>query len=132
MASGMTLRRRIILTLLPLLILPGMLGGAGMWLLHRLGGSIGTILRENYNSVVAMQDLKEALERIDSSFQIMLVAHGLSDPQEREALEQKAHTAFAENWSRYHAALDNEQVNVTIHPTEDDLVSQLAERTHQY
>lgn len=132
MANGMTLRQRIILTLLPLLVLPGMLGIAGVWLLHQLGGSIGTILRENYYSVLAMQDLKEALERIDSSFQFMLVAHGLSDPQERDALEQKARNAFAENWSRYDAALDNEQANVTIHPAEDDLVSQLAKHTDAY
>src|SRR5580658_8500721 len=108
MASGMTLRHRIILTLLPLLVLPAVLGSAGMWLLHELGGSIDTILRENYYSVVAMQDLKESLERVDSSFQFMLVAQGLKDQDERQALESRARTAFAENWQRYDAALGKE------------------------
>ena len=41
-------------------------------LLHRLGGSIDAILRENYDSVIAMERLNEALERIDSSFQFAL------------------------------------------------------------
>ncbi|MBK7769541.1 MAG: hypothetical protein IPI48_03125 [bacterium] len=31
-----------------------------------LGQSVDVILRENYRSVVACQDMKEALERIDS------------------------------------------------------------------
>ena len=35
-----TLRQRILLTLLPLLILLTVLGSAGVLLLHRLGGSI--------------------------------------------------------------------------------------------
>ena len=103
-----------------------------MWLLHQLGGSIDTILRDNYESVVAMQDLKESLERIDSSFQFLLVAQELKDQHERRALETKARTAFAENWQRYAAAFGKEQENVTIHPTEDDLVARLSQQTDHY
>lgn len=132
MASGITLRQRIILTLLPLFVLPGVLGSSGMWLLHELGGSIGTILRENYNSVLAMQDLKEALERIDSSYQFMLVANGLKDLQERSVLEGKARSAFDDNWMRYDTALTKEQANVTIHPAEDAFVAKLTELTEKY
>ena len=33
---------------------------------------MGKILRENYDSVIFMRDLNEALERIDSSFQFAL------------------------------------------------------------
>src|SRR5260370_9552139 len=105
MKSLMTLRQRILLTLLPLLILLGVLGSAGLLLLHRLGGAIDVILRENYESVIAMQDLKEALERIDSSFQFMLVARGLSDVKEKATLEDKARTAFEEHCRHYEPAL---------------------------
>src|ERR1700730_8512255 len=98
---GRTLRQRMLITLLPLLVLVAVLGSAGVLLLHRLGASIDVILRENYDSVMAMQDLKESLERIDSSFQFMLVAGGLKDAQERAKLEDKARQDFKENWKVY-------------------------------
>jgi signal transduction histidine kinase len=129
---GATLRQRIVLTLLPLLTLVAALGSTGVWLLHRLGGSIDVILRENFDSVVAMQDLKEALERIDSSFQFMLVSGALDDAAERVRLEKKAAGDFANNWKAYQAALLKEQKNITIHPSEDDLVRKLEELTYRY
>ncbi len=132
MSSLLTLRRRIFLTLLPLLILIAILGSAGVLLLHRLGGSISVILWENYESVVAMQELTEALERIDSSFQFMLVARGLEDPKERQELETRARTEFETNWERYRAALGKEQGNITILPREEECVTRLVELTRQY
>src|SRR5450432_3067842 len=101
MKMSITLRQRILLTLLPLLVLLGVLGIAGVFLLQQLGGSIDVILRENYHSVIAMQDLKEALERIDSSFQFMLVAKGLENPEERDALTQHALKQFDASWDDY-------------------------------
>src|SRR5262245_26142152 len=101
MSYPITLRQRILLTLLPLLILLAVLGSVGVLLLHRLGSSIDVILRENYESVLAMQDLKESLERIDSSFQFMLVARGLLDQKERELLEARARQDYDKNWHRY-------------------------------
>src|SRR5260370_34113922 len=112
MSYRVTLRQRILLTLLPLLILLAVLGSAGILLLHRLGGSIDVILRENYESVVAMQDLKEALERIDSSFQFMLVARGLKEAREREALAEKARKTFARSCHSYVAAVSKGQNNI--------------------
>jgi PAS domain S-box-containing protein len=132
MNSRMTLRRSILLTLSPLVILLTVVGGAGVLFLHRLGGRIDVIFRENYESVVAMQNLKEALERIDSSFQFMLVARGLKDRDERRRLEEKARVAYETNWQRYDAALKEEQNNITIHPTEDDLVERLVTLTARY
>jgi NtrC-family two-component system sensor histidine kinase KinB len=129
---GPTLRQRILVTLLPLLILVAVLGSAGVIFLHRLGGSINVILRENYDSVIAMQDLKESLERIDSSFQFMLVAGGLKDQKERTSLENKARQDYKENWKLFRAALKTEGGNITIHPAEDDLFNRLAELTERY
>jgi NtrC-family two-component system sensor histidine kinase KinB len=129
---GSTLRQRILITLLPLLILVATTGSAGVWLLHRLGGTINVILRENYDSVIAMQDLKESLERIESSCQFMLVAAGLKDSIERQRLEEKAAQDYAANWKLYYDALRKEQNNITIHPTEDDLVKRLEDLTVRY
>ncbi len=65
----MTFRRRIIVAMVPLFALLVALGGTGTILIYHLGNRIDEILRENYDSVIYMRDLNEALERIDSSFQ---------------------------------------------------------------
>ena len=67
-----SLRERIAITLLPLFVLMAFVGGYGAMLLYRIGGRIDQILRENYASVIYMEHLKEALERMDSSFQFAL------------------------------------------------------------
>src|SRR5262249_62320769 len=72
----LSLRRRILLTLAPLLLLLGAVGVAGVALLNRLGGQADLILRENYDSVRAMFRLNEALERIDSSFMFAISGRG--------------------------------------------------------
>jgi NtrC-family two-component system sensor histidine kinase KinB len=116
----LSLRNRILLTLAPLLALLAILGGAGAVLLHRLGGSIDAILRENYNSVVAMERLNEALERIDSSFQFALAGE-----------EQKARGQYDKNWPLYLESLRDEQDNITL-PNEGAEVERLAHLTEQY
>jgi signal transduction histidine kinase len=115
-----SLRPRIFLTQLPLLVLIAVLGTAGVVLLYRLGNSIDAILRENYDSVVAMQHLNEALERIDSSFQFFLAG------QEKQAREQ-----YAKNWKDYLDALHVEQNNITL-PGEGELVDKLTRLTWKY
>jgi signal transduction histidine kinase/HAMP domain-containing protein/type II secretory pathway pseudopilin PulG len=117
----MALRSRILLTLLPLLALLAVVGGAAAVLLYRLGGSIDLILRENYASVVAMQQLNESLERIDSSFQFALAGE-----------ETKARDQYGQNWPPYEAALQAEQRNITILPREQELADELAALTTRY
>lgn len=65
---NLTLRGRILLTLVPLLALVVVLGTAALMLLSRLAGRIDAILRENYDSIIAMERLNEALERIGVGF----------------------------------------------------------------
>jgi PAS domain S-box-containing protein len=116
----LTLRSHILLTVLPLLVLMAVLGAAAVTLLYRLGGSIGTILRDNYDSVLYMERLNEALERIDSSFQFALAGR-----------EQKARDQYQENWKDYLDNLHREQNNITL-PGEGELVEQLTALTERY
>src|SRR5437868_3212709 len=119
-AMTLTLRSRILLLLVPpLLILLALAGAASVTVLH-LSGRINAILRENYDSVIAMQILNEALERIDSAFQFALADQ-----------EDKARQQFAENWPAYHQGLEKERHNVTL-LGEQELVDRLSDLTVQY
>src|SRR6266851_3214165 len=66
------MRRRIFLGLLPLLILLVVVGGYGIALFSHLGGAVDVILRENYRSTVAAQNMKESAERMDSALLFIL------------------------------------------------------------
>ncbi|MFO0845651.1 MAG: ATP-binding protein [Gemmataceae bacterium] len=114
------LRHRIFLTLAPLLLLLAILGSAGVVLLYRLGNSTKAILRENYDSVIAMERINEAMERIDSSFQFALA--GRID---------KSHEAYTKNWQDYDESLRQEQNNITL-PGEAELVERLTTLSGQY
>jgi signal transduction histidine kinase/HAMP domain-containing protein len=116
----LSLRYRVLLTLVPLLVLLAALGAAALVLLYHLGGRIDAILRENYESVIAMERLNEALERIDSSFQFALAGR-----------EDKARRQYEANWGPYRNALELEQNNITL-PGEAELVEQLTALTERY
>ena len=94
----MTFRRRILMAMVPLFVLLVALGTTGTFLIYHLGRQVDDILHENYDSVVFMRDLNEALERIDSSFQFSLAG------REEQSLDQ-----YQENWKKYRECLDREQ-----------------------
>src|SRR3954451_12217693 len=76
-----TLRSRLLLGIAPLLAI---MVGLGLWavvMFSRLGGNIDVILRENYRSVLAAQNMKEALERMDSA---LLFAIGEQEARARD------------------------------------------------
>lgn len=116
----LSLRWRILLTLVPLLLLLGVVGSAGVWLLHNLGGRIELILRENYRSVLYMERLNEAMERIDSSFVFAIAG------QEKQARDQ-----YEANWKKFDENLRMEQENLTV-PGESQLVNQLESTAKRY
>src|SRR5947209_4973894 len=114
-----SLERRLLVSFTPLVALVAALGAAGLFLLHRLGNASGEILRENYDSVVAMVGLDEAVERINDSFLFALAGR----PEDGEEYRQ--------NWQRYRDALRVEQQNITL-PGEGDLVARLEGLTERY
>jgi two-component system, NtrC family, sensor histidine kinase KinB len=70
------LRQKISLGFSALLIIIIVIGTQSILHLSRLGASIDVILRENYRSVIACQQMKEALERIDSGLLFTLLGDG--------------------------------------------------------
>ena len=84
------LRNRIFVGVAPLVVLLMMVGGYAVWLFFRLGNAVNTTLHENYVSIVAMRDLKDAAERIERTLSGDPVENGQGSPgQVRAFLEQQ-------------------------------------------
>lgn len=73
------IRQKIIIGFGGLLAIIAVVGALTMVQLGELGKAIDIILQENYRSVVACQDMKESLERIDSG-----ILYTLSGKAKRE------------------------------------------------
>jgi len=112
------MRKRILIGMVPLLVLLLAIGCYAIALFFRLGGAIDTILRENYASVVACQDMKESAERMDSALFFTLA--GQSD------LSRKM---YDENLPVFERSLAAELNNITI-PGEGELAAKV-KRLHQ-
>src|SRR3954451_10331351 len=109
-----TLRTKLLIGLTPLLAL---MVGLGLWaiiMFSRLGGNIDLILRENYRSVLAAQNMKEALERMDSA---ALFAIGGRDDRGRRQ--------FATFRPIFEKHLRTEQTNITL-TNEREMAGKLA------
>src|SRR5262245_50923151 len=116
----MTLRQRLVLTMTFLVVLLALPGGTGIALLYRVSNQIDLILRENYESVKFMVKLNEALERIDSAFNLALLGK-----------EEAARDAYRDKWEDYQTNLKGEQNNITL-PGERELVEDLTRLTNLY
>jgi len=108
-----TLRMKLMLGFLPLLAI---LIGLGLWaiaMFYGLGGNIDVILRENYRSVLAVERMKEALERMDSG--LMFAFSGRA---------QQAREQFDKSKEEFDRQLGVEQHNITV-AGEKELVDEL-------
>ena len=114
------LRRKLSLGFGGLLVIILVLGFQSILYLTRLGKSIDVILRENYRSVIACQQMKEALERTDSGTLFLL----LGFTQEGRELVSKNELAFEK-------ALQIELNNITV-PGEDERAHRLQELFGRY
>jgi NtrC-family two-component system sensor histidine kinase KinB len=118
--SPFGLRPKLALGFGGLLLLLVATGWQSISLLDRLGGSIDVILKENYRSVLACQDMKEALERMDSGALFALA----DDPARGRQLA-------AEHQPRFEEALAIERGNVTL-AGEGPLAERLADLYGSY
>jgi two-component system, NtrC family, sensor histidine kinase KinB len=86
----------------------------------RLGESVDVILRENYRSVIACQEMKEALERMDSAVLFSLLGYS-----------EKANELILKNEPVFEDALRIELNNITI-PGEGEKAAHLQEVFKRY
>ena len=114
------LRQKISLGFGGLLVIIAAIGLQSILQFAKLGVSIDVILRENYRSVIACQQMKEALERTDSGVLFKLLGYA----QEGEALIRKNETAFEK-------ALQVELNTITL-PGEAEKAAQIQELYGRY
>ncbi|HEV7786451.1 MAG TPA: ATP-binding protein [Thermoanaerobaculia bacterium] len=118
--SGLGLRTKLTLGFVLLLAMLIAVGVQSISLLDDLGGSIDVILRENYRSVIASEQMKEALERMDSGALFALAG----EPQQGLAIA-------GQNRPRFAAALKTELGNITL-PGERERAQRLSQLFTSY
>jgi NtrC-family two-component system sensor histidine kinase KinB len=114
------LRQKISLGFGGLLIIILLIGIQSIIQLSRLGDSIDVILRENYRSVIACQEMKEALERIDSGILFSLQGN-TPKGQEQIRINEQA----------FEKALQVELNNITV-PGEGEKAALMQKYFNQY
>jgi NtrC-family two-component system sensor histidine kinase KinB len=114
------LRHKISLGFGALLVIILVIGAQSIRQLSRLGESIDVILRENYRSVLACQQMKEALERIDSGYLFVLLGH----TADGESL-------IRANRASFERSLQAELHNITL-PDEGPIAARLRDLFGQY
>jgi NtrC-family two-component system sensor histidine kinase KinB len=97
------LRQKLSLGFGGLLLIILVIGGQSIIQFKDLGQSVDVILRENYRSVVACQEMKEALERMDSGILFVLLGYG-----------GEGKTLIRTNEERFEKALQVELGNITV------------------
>ena len=114
------LRQKLSLGFGGLLLIILIIGIQSIIQLTQLGESIDVILRENYRSVIACQQMKEALERMDSGILFELLGY----TEKGEEIIRKNELAFG-------MALEVELHNITL-PGEGEKASHLQGLFDQY
>jgi two-component system, NtrC family, sensor histidine kinase KinB len=108
-----SLRRKLAFSYgLLIVIILGVSGWAIYHLVH-LGRSVDVILVNNYKSILAAENMKEALERIDSSAMFFIASHS-----------EKARRQFADNVSKFESEFEVAADNIT-EPGEDQIVKDI-------
>ncbi len=114
------IRHRLSLGFIGLLLIMMIIGLKSVQQIGELGQGIGVILRENYRSVVACQEMKKALERIDSGVLTTLLGY-----------EQEGDKEIAGGIAIFEKELDFEKNNVTL-PGEGEQVGNLEKLYDRY
>jgi two-component system, NtrC family, sensor histidine kinase KinB len=98
----MSLRTKLLFGYLIFVAALVVLGGWSAWRLREMGGVSRRIIANNYDSVVAAQDMKESLERQDSAALFALLG-----------ARQKAISQLREHRARFNTDLEKAQNNIT-------------------
>src|ERR1700704_2570241 len=98
----MSLRTKLLFGYLIFVAALVVLGGLSAWRLREMGGVSRRIISNNYDSVVAAQEMKESLERQDSAALFVLLG-----------AREKALTQLREHRARFDASLQRAANNVT-------------------
>jgi NtrC-family two-component system sensor histidine kinase KinB len=114
------LRQKLSLGFGGLLLIILIIGGQSIVQFRELGQSVDVILRENYRSVVACQEMKEALERMDSGILFVLLGY---DDEGRKLIRA--------NEERFEKALMVELGNITV-PGEGEKATALKDLFARY
>jgi two-component system, NtrC family, sensor histidine kinase KinB len=115
-----SIRQKLLLGYGGLLVIVAVIGIMTIVQIRELGGAIDVILRENYRSVVACQNMKEAIERVDSGVVITFIG---SDAEGKRQIE--------DGMQHFSAALAIEMGNITL-PGEGEQSHRLAEAFAEY
>jgi two-component system, NtrC family, sensor histidine kinase KinB len=107
------IRQKLMLGFGGLLAIAAVIGVLTMMQINDLGRAIDVILKENYRSVVACQEMKESLERIDSGILFTLAGN-----------ETEGNRLITEYTSGFRTALDTELGNITL-PNEHEMAQRI-------
>ena len=116
----MNLRQKLALGFVGLLMIITVIGVHNITRITALGESIEVILRENYRSVVACQQMKEALDRMDSGAVFVLLG-----------AEEKGNEQIRQQEPLFESALQTELGNITL-PGEGEKAASLETLYRQY
>ena len=103
-----------------LLLIILFIGIQGILRVNELGQSIDVILRENYRSVIACQEMKESLERVDSAILFVLLGY-----------ESEGKAQIETHLTKFDKALRTEGNNLTL-PDEGEAFKHLEANFLQY
>jgi NtrC-family two-component system sensor histidine kinase KinB len=116
----MSLRTKLLAGYLVFIAALIVLGGWSAWRLHEMGGVSRRIISNNYDSVIAAQDMKESLERQDSAALFYLADQPV---RAREQLQ--------EHRSRFDAAFTKAAGNIT-EPGEAEIIETIRRERDNY
>ena len=114
------MKRRIFFGLAPLFILLIAMGLYAVTLFTKLGNRVDVILRENFRSVLAGQQMKETAERMDSALFFSLAGE-----------EERGRKLYAQNLPAFRESLRIELGNITL-PGEAKLVAKVRQSHDKY
>ena len=116
----MTLRQKLAMGFGGLLLIIAAVGIHSVLQFRDLGRAVDVVLRENYESILACQEMKESLDRMDSGAVFIVLGHG-----------EEGKDLLAANEQRFERALERELRNITM-PGEGEKASLLRQLFRRY